>query len=477
MKPDDSTLQTKHEAPASQPETDNLTEPPSRRLRGRPRRNFGGGFGAMLLIDALALLLIAASGPAAYLWLDRNSGPATSALPARPTPTAAPDASPSAGGSSQPGAQSSASAVPSPSLVYGEGNWATADPLPRAVWASTSTVLRDGRILVVGGAAGISSRDAVATADVFDPATGHWTRVTDMLQRRAYAMAVTLADGSVLVAGGARDSQPLDTAERYYPDAGTWVAAGRLNLPRTQGSLTLLPDGRAMVTGGGIEGGPGYSGTASTEIFNPKTGRWTIAAPMAVARVRHTATLLNDGELLVAGGATTYHLANGKVTAQAEIYNPKSNAWRAAASMSRPRYVHGAVLLADGRVLVAGGWYSESDLDPAHETADIYDPATDRWTPTGSMINARAEYGIVRLPDGRVLAAGGIDLNYKALGAAELFDPSTGVWTATGSLKTARMWPITDVLPDGRVLIGSGGLDAGANKVTATCEIYTPPTR
>ena len=95
-----------------------------------------------------------------------------------------------------------------------------------------------------------------------------------MLQPRAYAMAVTLADGSVLVAGGSHDGQPLDTAERYNPDNGTWVAAGRLNLPRTEGTLTLLQDGRVLAAGGGIEGAPGWASTASAEVFDPKTGVW-----------------------------------------------------------------------------------------------------------------------------------------------------------------------------------------------------------
>jgi len=108
---------------------------------------------------------------------------------------------------------------------------------------------------------GLTSTDAVATATVFDPATGHWSAVTDMLQPRAYPMAVTLADGSVLVAGGSRNTQPLDTAERYNPDNGTWVAAGRLNLPRAHETLTLLNDGRVLAAGGGIEGGPGWAST------------------------------------------------------------------------------------------------------------------------------------------------------------------------------------------------------------------------
>jgi hypothetical protein len=145
--------------------------------------------------------------------------------------------------------------------------------------------------------------------------------------------------------------------------------------------------------------------------------------------------------------------------------------------MSKPRYVQGAALLNDGRVLVAGGWYSTSNGDPAHNTAEIYDPATGKWTATGSMRNGRAEFGLVSMPDGRVLAAGGVDPAYVPQAGAELFDPSTGIWIATGSLKVATMWPAMQVLPDGRVLIAGGGLNATADRVTAVCEIYTAAAR
>jgi hypothetical protein len=282
--------------------------------RLRSRRTFESGVGAILLIDALALLLVVAAGPAAYLWFDQtHPSPilATATLQAQPSPTFGPGQS-AAASSLQPGVSSGAasggpSTAPSVEAFVGDGTWSQTNPLPQATWATTSAVLRGGRVMVVGGATGQSSFDATASAYIFDPVTGSWTEVTSMLQPRAYAMAVTLADGSVLVAGGSRDGQPLDTAERYNPDNGTWVAAGRLNLPRTQGTLTLLPDGRVLAAGGGIEGTPGWTATASVEVFDPGAGRWTLVAPMSVARARHTATLLPDGEVLVTGGATKYH--------------------------------------------------------------------------------------------------------------------------------------------------------------------------
>jgi hypothetical protein len=457
-------------------------DPVSRR-RGRTLES---GALPILLIDALALLLVVAAGPAAFLYLDSSHpSPIVATAPpgAQSSPTAAPGGTPGVGASSVPGASppagSSGSPAPvqSPKLVVGNGTWAQVDPLPQALWATASASLRDGRIMVIGGATGESSFDAVASATMFDPATNRWSPATAMLQPRAYAMAVTLADGSVLVAGGSRNGQPLDTAERYYPGNGSWVAAGRLNLPRTQGTLTVLQDGRVLAAGGGIEGTPGWTSTSSTEVFDPKTGAWSIGAPMEVERARHTATLLPDGRVLVTGGATTYQGDVGSVTATAELYDPKANSWRHAASMSTPRYVHGAALLTDGRVLVAGGWYATSNTDPSHETAEIYDPATDRWSATASMAHGRAEFGLVKLPDGRVLAAGGDDPAYKVQASSELYDPVAGFWQPMGNLAAPVMWPAIQALPDGRVLMASGALDALAAHVTAVCEIFAPAPR
>ncbi len=449
------------------------------RPRLRPARTFESGIGAILMIDALALLLVIASGPAAYLWIDSThpspivatAAPGTAGS-AAPTVAATASARPMTGASASqgPGVSGGASTKP----ATGDGTWTSTDSLPQPTWATATVTLHDGRVMVLGGAAGRSSFDALASALIFDPATGRWSAATDMLQPRAYAMAVTLPDDSVLVAGGSRDGQPLDTAERYYPGNGTWVAAGRLNLPRTQGALTLLKDGRVLATGGGIEGGPDWNATATAEIFDPARGTWTLAGPMAVARARHTATLLPDGEVLVTGGATKFQGDTGSVTAKAEIFNPGTNSWRPAAPMSKPRYVHAAALLNDGRVLVAGGWYATSNSDPSHNTAEIYDPSTNTWTATGSMTGARADYTLVKLGDGRLLAAGGVDPAYAVQASSEIYDPATGAWSATSRLLVGTMWPAVSLLPDGRVLLAGGALDALAAHLTAACQIYSP---
>jgi N-acetylneuraminic acid mutarotase len=449
------------------------------------RRAPQGGVGAVLIVDVLALLIVLASAPAAWLWLDSwHPSPVSGATAVAPeTPSPALGASGAAAGSPgvlpRPGGPASpeASLGSSPAIAYGSGTWSSLEPLPQPIWGAGTAVLRDGRVLVVGGALGSSSKLATVAVTIFDPATGHWTAATNMLAARAYPMVVTLADGSVLAVGGSANVVPLDTAERYSPDNGTWVAAGRMEVPRTQGTLTLLRDGRVLAVGGGIVGSPGWLSTASAEIYDPTTGVWSPAAPMSVPRSHQSATLLPDGEVLVAGGATTYNGTIGTVTATAEIYNPRTDTWRRAASMSVARYAGAGALLPDGRVLVAGGWSFTTNTDPSLATAEIYDPATDRWTPTGSMNQARASFSLTTLADGRLLALAGVDPSYHMLASVEVYDPRAGTWQESGALPVAVEWPVLAKLLDGRVLVAGGALDTSAGRLTAVCVVYsaTPP--
>lgn len=456
---------------------DGDARPPRRPTRHPPRRPPESGLWPILLIDALALLLVVATAPAAWLWID-SSGPGPLVALASPSQTAGQGPDLVSSGPSLPGAGPSVTDQlgSSGKAVLGDGSWSRTESLHRGLWGTGSALLRDGRFMVVGGATGSSSNDATAAVSLYDPATGHWSPATQMLQPRAYPMVVRLADGSVLVAGGSRNGQPLDTAERYNPSNGTWVAAGRLNLPRSQGNLILLQDGRALATGGGIEGSPGWSSTASVELFDPTKGVWAIGPPMSVPRARHTATLLLRGDVLVAGGATTFHGDLGSVTASAEIFSPRTNSWRAAAAMSIPRYVHQAALLADGRVLVAGGWSATSNADVSKASVQIYDPVDNRWAAGGSLVTARAEFVMVPLLDGRLLAVAGVDRSYHLLDSAETYDPAVGTWRLTGKLAEAKMWPAAVVLADGRVLLAGGATDVGAYHRTVLCELFAPQT-
>jgi N-acetylneuraminic acid mutarotase len=201
----------------------------------------------------------------------------------------------------------------------------------------------------------------------------------------------------------------------------------------------------------------------------------TATGSLNEARAFHTATLLDDGEVLVTGGASTYHLPRGTVTSSAEVYDPASSKWHKASSMSVARYHHAATLLADGRVLVAGGWALTSNTDKSLATAELYDPATNAWKATGAMATGRATGIMASLPDGRALFAGGVDPAYKAMATAEIWSPAGGKWSATGRLPVAIMWPALAVLHDGQVLLAGGSLNAQATRVTSSSCILAPP--
>ena len=196
---------------------------------------------------------------------------------------------------------------------------------------------------------------------------------------------------------------------------------------------------------------------------------------MSVPRARHTATLLATGDVLVTGGGTTFHGDAGKVTSNVEIYTPRTNSWRVAAPMSIPRYTHEAALMADGRVLVAGGWSAMTSDDVSKASTEIFDPAANRWSAGPPLGTARAEFVMVRLPGGRLLAVAGVDRSGRLLDSAELLGTAADAWAPTGKLAEARMWPAVALLPDGRVLLAGGGTDVNANHRSVMCEVYAAP--
>ncbi len=329
---------------------------------------------------------------------------------------------------------------------------------PRASMATgraghTATTLADGQVLVVGG-------DATApSAERYDPAVDRWVAATPGAIR-SYHSATRLGDGRVLVAGGQGregSGEATATTEFYLPTTGTWAAGAALGAARYGHTATLLPDGRVFVAGGAPTTRLADI-AASTEIFDPATGRWTTAAPMRVPRLGHTATLLRDGQILVAGG--TQGVTSN--SALAEVYNPATNRWVDAGSLIVPRRGQVAVLLNDGQVLVAGGG---NDGGPT-ATAERYDPVRNTWFAVGAMAVARYGHTLTLLPDGRVLAAGG------RTAIAELYDPATERWAAAPSLAASREAHAATLLLDGAVLV-VGGFGGGGER---TAERYRDPS-
>lgn len=291
-----------------------------------------------------------------------------------------------------------------------------------------------------------------------------WSNTANLTIRRARHTATQLDDGRVLVTGGLTGGFSNDltaTAEIYDAVAGTWSQTGEMSYNRQYHAATLLQDGRVLVTGGSSDDGRNTTFLTSADLYDPASGTFTAAAPMTVARVLHTATRLRDGRVLVAGG--------DGLTNTAEIYDPATGAWTMTGALNESRDRATATLLRNGKVLVVGGSMSDSPFFRA--TAELYDPATGLWSRTGSLALARASQTATLLRSGQVLVAGGEGFN-SAISTCELYDPAAGVWSPTGSLAYPRGYHRAIALANGQVLV-TGGADVSDKAIAAT-EVYNP---
>jgi hypothetical protein len=207
-----------------------------------------------------------------------------------------------------------------------------------------------------------------------------------------------------------------------------------------------------------VMGGTTPSGTvlASAEVYDPATGTWAATGSMARARRAFTATLLPNGRVLVAGGLTNDSDRcwswTSNCTVSAELYDPATGTWSATGDMTVVHGFHAAVLLANGKVLVAGGGKDAQQ----GALAEVYDPATGTWSATGDMLAPRRRHTLTVLPNGLVLAVGGHDSSIGNHSSAELYNPATGTWCPTGGMGGDRYEHTATLLPDGRVLITAG---------------------
>jgi len=326
-----------------------------------------------------------------------------------------------------------------------------------------ATLLPNGKVLVAGG---VDTLGLLASAELYDPATGTFTPTGSMSTSRVVYTATLLPDGKVLVAGGCNSYCTLTSAELYDPATGAFTATGPMSAARSYHTATLLPDGRVLVAGGwGF-----WANVASAELYDPATRTFTPTGSMSTGRAYHRATLLPNGKVLVAGGADF-----DRVLASAELYDPATGAFTATGAMSTARRNYTATLLPNGKALVAGGWggYIAGHLP----SAELYDPATGAFTATGPMSAARAHHTATPLlSNGKVLVAGGgvggsVD-PFTLLASAELYDPVTGAFTATGAMSAARRDHTATLLPNGAVLV-AGGYNSPH---PASAELYGAPT-
>jgi WD40 repeat protein len=367
-------------------------------------------------------------------------------------------------------AAAAAGLAAAPATAAASGTFTATGSMHAGHTQGKATLLQDGQVLVTGANSG------GAAPELYNPATGTWAVTGQMNTPRIDATATLLPDGQVLVAGGSGgSSNALASAELYNPATGTWSVTGSMHQGRSGlngagASATLLPDGEVLVAGGEDAN---FNLLSSAELYNPAAGTWSVTGSMTTGRVGQSATLLNNGQVLMAGGsnATT-----------AELYNPAIGKFTATGSMLTAHGSATGTLLPDGDVLVTGR---------ATDFAELYHPATGQWSnaSTGLPVciytqECRLFSTATLLPTGNVLVAGGLVgliSNPQTTPTATLYNPATNTWTATGSMTTGRESQTATLLPDGQVLMAGGTLfdhpstgHPGVLQLLASAELYTP---
>lgn len=302
---------------------------------------------------------------------------------------------------------------------------------------------------------------------------GQWVTSGTMQSPRELNAQVKLATGKILSMGGIdNNGNLLSSAELYNSGPGTWTLTGSMAQAREYFPAVVLTSGKVLVAGGL---GAGSTVLAAAELYDPTTGVWSSAGSLSVARFGHTATLLSNGKVLVTGGCASNPCST--LTAVSELYDPASNTWSTTGSLTTGRYFHTALRLKTGKVLAIGG-----NAGAVTSSCEVYDPSKGSWSNAASMTTARYYNGSTLLSDGKVLVTGGTTSRFP-ISSAEVYDPTANTWTLTGTMITGRYGHTASLLTDGTVLIAGGeGQSISCGKActsyipTAKAEIYTEAT-
>ena len=346
----------------------------------------------------------------------------------------------------------------------------------------TATLLADGRVLIAGGemlegTGGMFK--TLSSAEIYDPGTGTFTSTGNMTTPRASHTATLLPNGKVLIAGGlllnyltGGVAEPtLLTAELYDPDTGTFSATGNLTTSRSSHTATLLSNGTVLIAGGLQGPASVYVASevvflASAEIYDSSTGIFTATGNMTGVWA-DTATLLANGKVLITRDDNVTPL----FVSSADLYDPSIGTFTSAGYLNVNHTGPTATLVTNGKVLIAGGDGGDGS-GGAVVIAELYDPATGVFS-TSNMTVGREQHTATPLADSTVLIAGGLG-DASIGGSAEIYDPGPGTFTAIGDMTTPRALHTATLLGDGRVLV-AGGYDARHSEtILSSAELYTP---
>jgi hypothetical protein len=327
------------------------------------------------------------------------------------------------------------------------GSIVATGPMTAARFDHAAVLLPDGRVLIVGGI----ERNGVIepSAELFDPATLHFTGTGRPVTQHGWGVTATLLrNGKVLVAGGSRGcDSPCYTAsaELYDPATGTFALTGKMTVPRAEARAVLLRAGEVLLVGGTpvTQSNP----VLSAELYHPSTGTFSSLGTTHLSDATQI-TLLNDGRALVVSGSGT------------DLYDPATRRFTSTGAMTVPRGKFGGVLLPDGRVLIAGG-QAGGAWGTRVTSTQIYDPRTGRFIPGPELNDDRFKLSkaVVSLKDGRVLIAGGAE-------QPEVYDPASGAFVPVGGAKLdGFLFSTATLLDDGRVLLAGGYARPGGSGV------------
>lgn len=327
-----------------------------------------------------------------------------------------------------------------------------------------------------------------------------WLDAGDLNEARNATHAVLVGTDEVLVVGSdyltswlsacGASTNGSDSVELGDPTTGAWEKTTGLPSLRDEPAVISLSDGRALLTGGAAGEDVGWSAYSSTYVFDPTSRRWSRSGLLHTARTETAATLLRDGRVLVAGGLYLDRSApeQARPLDSGEVWDPRTGAWSRTRRLAETRIGASAVTLADGRVLLVGGSMNRERAPIELASAEIYDPASGRWSSGGALTTARSGFALVALNDGGALVAGGIGglrtTRSEYLSSVERFDPVSSTWSAATDLPVPVAGASGIRLVDGHVLLAGGAMreaeliDAEAGTfvsgLTADAELFDP---